>query len=241
MIGLGSEFWAAIVGAIVGSAGSAIPAYLLARNASREETERNRDERRHQKRLVGIRFYAVLTSVVNDILSTRQQIDLMIDTRDESKLHKRLSALAGTRTDLKNPFAYLELSAFADETGIDLINRIDLLGRPYETQIALLQEFKIKKERLSEIYEGAKERHEGPDGKTTYRIPGDQQVMLADREAQAETIAQGLVEIVRENSGRAYRAAKAYDELAVGKLVELDLPRVDLSKALLKFDDLEKV
>ncbi len=239
MIYFGSEFWAAIVGAIVGSASGAIPAYLLARKASKEEAERIEAERAHERRLAGIRFYSVLTSVANDTLSTRQQIEWMINSRDESKLHKRVSALAGARSEIQNPFAQLDLSVFANKSGIDLINRVDLLGRAYETQIALLHEFRAKKERLFEIYESAKERHEGADGKTTYRIAGDQQVVLADREAQAESVAQGLVELTRMNSGRAYRLAKAYDLLAASELKELELPRIDLSAALLKFDDLE--
>lgn len=239
MIGFASEFWAAIVGAVVGAACSAIPAYALARKASREEEQRVKDEREYQLRLNGIRFYAVLTSVANDILSLRQQIESMIDTRDDIQLHRRLSSIAGARTDLSNPFAALDLALFADKSGIDLINRVDLLGRSYETQISLLQEFRDKKERLFEIYETAIERVSGPDGKTTYRISGDQKLMLEDRSAQAESIAQGLVEIVRKNSGRAYRAAQAYDKLAASDLKRLDLPRVDLGEALEKFNDLD--
>jgi len=240
---LENEFWAAIVGALVGAFVGAFPSWLLAKRASAETLKRDQESRDREDRVKGLQFYLTLSKIGNDIFSTRGQIAEMLDHEIRSDeaypIQAKLSVLSGAETDVKNPFDHLDLCVFANTEGIEMINRIDLLGRCYTTQISLFSDFKVLKQRLFEIYEQAKSRETNADGLTTYLIDPTFSVLIDDRKSQTEIIAEGIIEVVWRNCMIVYRLILQYNEIVDGTLKRLDLPKIEYKKIVERFPDVE--
>jgi len=240
---MGGEFWAAIVGAVVGAVASAVPAWLLARKASAETLRRDSEERRRADRVSGLQFFLVLSQVGNDVLSARNQVEQMLSERpigsdERAPVQRRISILARSPLSPHNPFSDCDLAIFAHSEGIELINRVELLGRSYQTQISLFAEYRTQKQRLFEVYEQAKERKQSSKGTTIYTLNPSFGIIIAERETLCETLAVGLVECLRENSKAVFEISRFYDELVQTNLEELNLPRINMRKALDLFPDL---
>lgn len=163
---LGPEFWAAILGAIVGAAAGALPAWLLARKAARDATLLEEKRQQREDRLAGTRLFLAISHVANDVFSARGQVEKMLLERPapdshNGQIHKRISVLSGAQMEPVNPFADLDLAMIANSEGVDLVNAIEFLGRCYQSQCSLFGEYRLQKQRLFEVYEKAKERSAG--------------------------------------------------------------------------------
>jgi hypothetical protein len=233
----------AVVGGILGALAGGIPAYFLSKSASREISARDKVARESIERLAMLRLYLALSQVGNDVLSARQQIDEMamrpVSEDDKFPSQRRLSAFSGMQSVVANPFLDLDLSPLASQNGIELINQLDLLGRCYIAQVAILNDFRIHKERLFELYEQSEDAQIGGPETITFKLNHQQfATKLKIRESTAETVANGAIEVIRRNSRLVYRAIKTYNAAASSFLVNLHLPLIDQVMAVQKFPDL---
>lgn len=190
-----------------------------------------------------LQLYLALTRVGNDVLSARQQIEEMvarpIRKGDRFPNQRRLSAFSGGPNIATNPFSDLDLSPLATRDGIELINQLDLLGRCYSTQIAILNDFRLQKERLFELYEQADEAAVGDAETLTFKLDRRQfGTKLEVRESQAEELANGVIEIVRRNSKLIYQTSNTYNNAASSFLAKLSLPMTSLNIVAERFPDL---
>lgn len=96
--------WASVIGALVGSATAAIPAYLLARKTSVETLERDRISRSEAQRLATLRAFIKIQRIVNGIETLHRGIEGMIEQANAKGhrgwLWQKVMPMTGFTSDL---------------------------------------------------------------------------------------------------------------------------------------------
>lgn len=142
----------AIVGGVIGALAGGIPAWLLARRASKETAEREQISREEQQIALLFRLHAKLGIILNDLSSTLLQIREMLDrplpSGHPAPNQGKISAFAGKHSDPDVTFKPDELSVLLAYDEADFLTDLDLLGRRYAAILSSLETYSQLKSEL---------------------------------------------------------------------------------------------
>lgn len=202
-----------VIGALVGG----IPSYLLARLALKEETKRQAALALNEDRQKAFRLFVQLRDVVNDILSTINQIDEMLAPHDR---------LVADRFHLQRyirPFANLnyrqsiwpdvnDVALLAGAPSLDYMTHLLLVFEKYNAILESLRTFTKLKERHMELLLEAAEHDIGPDGRVTSQVDRRLFAKIELYEAQLESVIAPTLAQLRELKLEAIAAAGNFRE-----------------------------
>lgn len=133
-IDVSSPWWwdlvPAAVGAILGAAAASIPAYLLARQASREALESDRIARQRIEKVYSYRILVKMQELANSVFNISRTIEESIASAEKKgyvdlMTWQKVRPLAGLPLGVKE-FEPEELAVFVKGHRIDMVNRLPL-------------------------------------------------------------------------------------------------------------------
>jgi hypothetical protein len=153
LVSNGPDIWdasvalgSALLGAIVG----AVPAFILARRASKEVLERDRTARRETEKAVGMRAHIKLGTIVNSMLTIRRQLRFAISSPpiEGAELWQCVEPVIGFAGEERTTFEAEEASLFLAAGKRDYAEALLLLGRRHAVQAEVLKEYGARREQL---------------------------------------------------------------------------------------------
>lgn len=225
-----TEFVAAIAGAVVGALGGAVPAYLLARRASKEARKQGEAAQRERERAIAFSLYVKIAEVNNGLYTICSMInDLLyqahLEGRQKDKLWQRLPPLAGWRDESNFRFSSDEIALLIAAKEIDLANELMILDKRYEATTNNAFEYSRRREELSRLIKTTD--FEGTVG-TGAIAPADQGIAKPMMVA-LEQVAESLIDYANRDRRQAMAAAERFGPAMRAHLKDPAFPIFELA------------
>jgi hypothetical protein len=203
----------AITGAIVGAASAAIPAWLLARSASRETLERDRAQRSDAMRLSAYRAFVKMQLIANRCGSVRIQIEQMVAAADNSghaalPIWQKVRPLIGFAVEPVS-FEADDLALFVSARQFDFIGRLLLVAERYN---ALIECLKLYDERRTLVTDRLGASMNGIVG--AVNMNAEEVAWFAPRSAELTSLMQQIRNQATEYAAEAMQAASDFGPTA---------------------------
>jgi hypothetical protein len=232
-----SELGAAVIGAIVGSALSAVPSWLLARRASAEVLERDRAQRRDEEKTAASRIFVKLAILANSILTLHNQVTEMDeradrDGRSSMRLFERISPLAGLESERYVDFDANDLAFLITAKNPNYVDDLILLARQHSAIVAGLREYSKLKTDLHFLMASKGRTARARDGvsKTVARVSPEEANLLAVKMDELDLFIHALKGQLSEYASNAHRIATAYGPIVHSYFGDRTLPSFELSQ-----------
>ncbi len=140
----------ALGSAVIGTGLGAVPAFMLARRASKEVLTRDRVSRTEQERAVGLRVQIKLGIIVNSLLTVRRQLAEAIadPPGDGVELWQCVQPIIGFAGEERVMFEAEEAALFLAAGAGEYAEAMQLLARRHAVQAEVLKEFGARKAEL---------------------------------------------------------------------------------------------
>jgi hypothetical protein len=189
---------AAVVGGVIGSLAGGIPAYFLARRASKEVLKRDEEQRRAEEKVSAVRLFSKLSVVANSLLSLNQQVEEMLASRtvspqDAAPTQRRLSAIVGFSAEMEMRFDAEDLAILVAAKRVEYLGEVQLLGRRHAALFDSLQVYRERKERFADLIASVGSHEVASDGLVTSKIPAELSSRIKVEEATLESLAVAIV------------------------------------------------
>lgn len=213
-----ADWWSlasAIIGGVIGSFAGGIPAWLLARRASREASKNERERQAELDQTAWFRIFVKLSTIANGLLSTLIQIDEMlttslVDEHDEAPTQRRVLAFAGLNSRDAVTFHADELQVLMKADEADYLSDLELLAQRHLAILLALEEYGRRKAKLHDFLTSVEGTSFGPkDTMSTHLIGAN--AIRARAEARAlESIIAPAVEFLRRDSKFAIKLGEQF-------------------------------
>ncbi len=242
----GYEWWdliPAILGGIIGALAGGLPAYALAKRATKEALARDSKVRDELDRAKAFRIFGTLQAIVNSFFTTRMMIDEMlerpIDPNERAPIQKRVNAMVGFTGEMSFLFHPDDLALLVAANHPDYLTDLELVSRRHAAIMSGLQSFGEFKDRLGQLLLEATKHEFAPDGTVVSHIPTDLAPRVQISEMQLESIIAPLVQMLHDNTELVIKTAeqfgpimKSYFGSGGGKIPAFDV--ADLREKYLK-------
>ena len=241
----GTEFWSAIVGAIVGASASAIPSFLLARRASKEVLERDAAKRDEDDRLAVYRIFALLDHLGNQLLGIRSHVEdmytsLPFEDGEEYPVQRRLMPMVGlSEADLIS-FDDSDFYIFAKKGSANLISDIRLLVRRFNADIHSILAYGRQKSDIQTYGSEAQGFEPDDDGFVTLELTHEQYVKLNLMQRNAETLAVNILPGLVEDTQLAVQCGLQFNAWSSEHFGNECVPKLRFERAFVQFPDLKE-
>lgn len=233
----------AAVGALIGAAAAAIPAFLLAKKASSEVLTRDQEIRDRDDETTGYRVYTLLEHLANQVISFRSHVEEMISAvpigeDEEFPLQRRILPMVGTSAADVVSTDRTDLQVFIKHKEAKFVSELFGFIRRYNS---LLHSIMAYSELRSEIQRAGMEAEDYTvehGNSVALRLDKKGYVRLSLMQRNAETLAVQLVQSLREDSQEAVRLAHTFNGISNRIFGIRDFPRLEWDRAVAEFPDL---
>jgi len=144
-----------VVGALVGAAAAAIPAYYLAKSSSREAVRRDRISRRDRQKAAAVQGTVKLLIITNDLENIYNHLEGLIERsheagRDDMQIWQIITPMVAIEQS-KISFNPEELSVFIENHDFDILNDVLLLSNRYWVFKDSMQEYSRRRQELTDM------------------------------------------------------------------------------------------
>ena len=224
----------AIVGGIIGALAGGIPAWLLARRASREALERDRLNREEVELVQVFRVHTKLGIMVNDLTSTLLQIREMLarsyDPRDESPTQRRISAFAGKNFKTEAAFAPDELAIFMSAARPEYLTELDLFSRRYFADMEILDTYGRLKAELHDLVSDSDELRFGEGDRVSTSTVGRLANKLRMKARTLESIIVPCIAMMERDARNGINLAEKFDTVLKPHFPHRKIPGFEFEK-----------
>lgn len=202
----------AIIGGVIGALAGGIPAWLLARKASKETLERDREQRVAREKALAFSVSVKLVVIVNSVLSLRGHVKGCLSLLDTPE-HKHmvpwqvLIPMVGHTDEGDTRFTAEEMAIFMAADEMEYLRDIMLLAQRHAAAIASFREYRVARDGLRPMLPAP----EGFDGQMGTMLLSQQQVnALAPYTIPLDNVARDLAESLEEDLELARRVANDF-------------------------------
>ncbi len=212
----------ATVGALMGAAAAAIPAWLLARNTSKETLERDRIARREQMEADAFSGVVKLVSIVNGVAALQRTIEEQIAEAQEAglagQLWCRVRGLTGLRQE-EIKFEARELAVLLAAKEFKYLTEVLLVAERYSTLVAAMQDYADRRRELTDMIPARIE-----NGVGTFILNQAEQERFGPRILELESMIEELRQTAAKDNEETIRVAGEFGEIARRQLGIADFP-----------------
>lgn len=230
-LSLAKDFGVPILSAMLGAFLAYIPSARLAKRASGETLERDREQRREAELTEGRRAFVKLTVLANTLGSFRQNFEGMIakatrDGNDHMPLWQRLSTFAGIDEEPAISLDAAELAPFIAARRPDVVDGLLLLQRRHMAVVQGLRSFAKQKIELHYMVAGYGETSRDATlvSTTRARVPADVARVLSLKADELELFTKALRAQINEYADYAADVAAMFDDASNGYFGRGKLP-----------------
>jgi hypothetical protein len=229
---MSADWWdlvPAALGAVLGAAAAAIPAYCLARKGSKESLERDRTARREQQEADAIGALVKLVAIVHGVTDLHDGIEGVVAEAEQEGLGHlplwcRVQGMLGLKDD-EIRFEARELAVLVAANEFDYLASVMLVAQRYAELVAALQEYANLWRALT-IQLPA--RMEGGGG--TFDLTEEDQVRFGSHIAQLEMQIVEIRERAAEDSAEAAEVARQFGPIVRKQLGLAGFPVLSVPK-----------
>lgn len=211
------EWWdlvPSVVGGVLGALAGGIPAWVIAKRASKETLARDRLSRLETELATVFRVHTKLSMMINDLSSTLIQIREMLnrpfDPTDESPIQRRVSAFAGKQLQDNAAFTADELSVFVAANQLDYLTELDLFGRRYTADMISLDKYGQLKTEIHHLISESDDIEFGPDDVVVTKSSGAGSTKLRMKARTAESIIAPLIQMMEGDIKMGVKIASSF-------------------------------
>lgn len=221
----------ATVGALVGAAAAAIPAFFLARNASRETLRRDQESRLERQKNATLRGLATLVRIVNGIENIHRHIEELIKESENAnptgmELWQRILPIVGIEKD-EWYFETEDVAIFVSAKKFDFFNDILLLSHRYTSLKIALQYYGDSRSRLTDELPSQMEGQIGH----AYLSPAEMD-RFRPRAVQLETLAVQIRTTARDDWDFAKKVASQFGPIAREYFKDSSFPTLSIGQRI---------
>ncbi|MBL8656932.1 MAG: hypothetical protein JNJ92_06170 [Altererythrobacter sp.] len=222
------ELIPAIVGGIIGAFAGGIPAWLLARRASKETLLRDRLSREEAELAKVYSAHTKLGVMVNDLVTTvllvRDMMTRPVDPRDESPTQRRVSAVAGKQLRPELLFSPDDLAIFIAANQPDYLSELDLFSRRYAADMNVLETYGVLKAELHNLISDCPEIRFGRGDAVSTPSTGPTANKLRMKARTLESVIVPLIEMMERDARHGMELAKRFDTVLKGHFPNRKVP-----------------
>ena len=222
-----------------------IPAWFLAKRASKETLDRDRLQRLDAELAIAFRVHTKLGIMFNDLSATVLQIREMLkrsfDPRDEAPVQRRVSAFAGKQLLRDISFTADELALFVAVNELDYLSELDLFARRYHSDMVALDTYGKLKTELHNLISDSAHVKFGPGDVILTRTDDPDAAKFRVKARTLESLIVPLIKMMEEDTRMGMRLAKQFDKKLKHHFPSRKVPGFDLGEAERLFPDILEV